>query len=196
MSAPKKKEISMKVRSGFVSNSSTSSFLLVGFEILPKDVEKYEEVIGMDTEGCDGTEAFYIEKDDKPIIAQSQEKIKSSVSFYVSVIVDWDSGDALIQEKHILELNKLMKEEKDLRVYHREINQGSEYVDYGVKCLFEGYGEGDDEVLLRLLAGDIRIGAYDVPSPRREAVRRLLWSITAQKLRESNPDFLAAGGSD
>ena len=83
-----------------------------------------------------------------------------------------------------------------MTIAERELRFGGAPMAAAHAALAALYGEGDDEVLLRLLAGDIRIGAYDVPSPRREAVRRLLWSITAQKLRESNPDFLAAGGSD
>ena len=56
------------------------------------------------------------------------------------------------------------------------------------------YGEGELEVLLRRLARDIRAGVYDAPTPPREAVRRLLWAITRQKLSESNPDYLCAAG--
>jgi hypothetical protein len=55
-------------------------------------------------------------------------------------------------------------------------------------------GEGDLDALLRRLAMAIRAGDYDAPSPQRAQVRRLLWAITVQKLRESNPDYLAASG--
>jgi hypothetical protein len=56
------------------------------------------------------------------------------------------------------------------------------------------YGEGELGPLLRRLAGDIRAGLYDAPGPRREAMRRLLWSMTRQKLAESNPDYLRDAG--
>ena len=63
-------------------------------------------------------------------------------------------------------------------------------------ALAELLGEGDLDTLLRRLAAAIRAGDYDTPSPQRAQVRRLLWAITVQKLRESNPDYLAASGLD
>ena len=57
-------------------------------------------------------------------------------------------------------------------------------------------GEGDLDTLLRRLAAAIRAGDYDAPSLQREQVRRLLWAITVEKLRRSNPDYLAASGVD
>jgi Domain of unknown function (DUF6285) len=63
-------------------------------------------------------------------------------------------------------------------------------------ALAELLGEGDLDTLLRRLAAAIRAGAYDAPGPEREDVRRLLWAITVQKLRESNPDYLAWSGAD
>jgi hypothetical protein len=62
--------------------------------------------------------------------------------------------------------------------------------------LAELLGEGDLDTLLRRLATAIRAGDYDAPGAEREQVRRLLWAITRQKLRESNPDYLAASGLD
>lgn len=56
------------------------------------------------------------------------------------------------------------------------------------------YGKGETEDLLRRLANEIRAGACDQSGPVRDEVRRLLWLITVQKLRESNPDYLAASG--
>jgi len=56
------------------------------------------------------------------------------------------------------------------------------------------YGEGELGPLLQRLADDIRAGRYDAPGPRREAMRRLLWSMTRQKLAESNPDYLRDAG--
>lgn len=57
-------------------------------------------------------------------------------------------------------------------------------------------GAGEVETQLRRLAGMIRAGAYDAPGLEREAVRMVLWRITLAKLRESNPDYLAAAGVD
>ena len=61
-------------------------------------------------------------------------------------------------------------------------------------ALSELFGEGDLDGLMRRLAAAIRDGNYDAPSPERAQVRRLLWVITLQKLRESNPDYLAVSG--
>ena len=54
------------------------------------------------------------------------------------------------------------------------------------------YGAGDTAAQLKHLATDIRAGRYDPPGPLREKVHALLWMLTRQKLRESNPRFLAA----
>jgi hypothetical protein len=52
------------------------------------------------------------------------------------------------------------------------------------------YGEDDAAVGLRRLAAEIRAGRYDAPGPERARIERLLWALTVQKLRESNPGFL------
>ena len=53
------------------------------------------------------------------------------------------------------------------------------------------YGAGDPAVQFARLADDIRAGRFDAGAKRAE-VRALLWALTRQKLRESNPRFLAA----
>jgi uncharacterized protein DUF6285 len=58
------------------------------------------------------------------------------------------------------------------------------------------YGAGDASAQLKRLATDIRAGRYDQPGPLREQVLGLLWMLTCQKLRESNPRFLAAHESE
>lgn len=63
-------------------------------------------------------------------------------------------------------------------------------------ALAELLGEGDLDTLLRRMAAAIRAGDYDAAGAQRTQVRRLLWAITVQKLRESNPDYLAASGVD
>jgi hypothetical protein len=55
-------------------------------------------------------------------------------------------------------------------------------------------GEGGLPDLWRRLAADIRAGLFDAPGERRDAVLRLLWATTIARLRESNPEFLAASG--
>lgn len=56
------------------------------------------------------------------------------------------------------------------------------------------YGAGELADLLSRFAAEIRAGAFDAPGERREQARRLLWAMTLQKLRESNPEYLAASG--
>jgi Domain of unknown function (DUF6285) len=52
------------------------------------------------------------------------------------------------------------------------------------------YGPGDTAAHFLRLTQEIRAGRYDDSAE----VRRLLWELTLQKLRESNPKFLAAHG--
>ena len=58
------------------------------------------------------------------------------------------------------------------------------------------YGEGDADSLMRRLAREIRAGTHDAPGPVRDAVRSLLWATTREKLRVSNPEYLAAADAD
>ena len=56
------------------------------------------------------------------------------------------------------------------------------------------YGPGDPVQHFHRLAEDIRAGRFETPTARRDDVRDLLWALTLQKLRESNPGFLRAHG--
>ncbi|HUZ71650.1 MAG TPA: hypothetical protein VMU87_01580 [Stellaceae bacterium] len=56
------------------------------------------------------------------------------------------------------------------------------------------YGPLDGARLLRRLAADLRAGRFDAPDPVRARLRHLLLALAAQKLRESNPDFLTGTG--
>ena len=56
------------------------------------------------------------------------------------------------------------------------------------------YGPGDLADLFGRLAREIRAGSYDAAGAERDRVRRVLWAVTLQKLRESNPDYVAASG--
>jgi hypothetical protein len=60
-----------------------------------------------------------------------------------------------------------------------------------------GGGEGvksDAADLLARLAADLRNGAFETSPSRAAAARAILWRLTIAKLREGNPQFLAANG--
>lgn len=77
-------------------------------------------------------------------------------------------------------------------IAEREHAAGDVPVERIRQALAERYGDGGIDALLCRLAGEIRTGAADKPGPARAALRSLLWEMTLQKLRESNPDYLAA----
>jgi len=58
------------------------------------------------------------------------------------------------------------------------------------EALIALYGPGDLADLFERLAREIRAGTYDAPGAERDRVCRVLWAVTLQKLRESNPDYL------
>jgi Domain of unknown function (DUF6285) len=49
------------------------------------------------------------------------------------------------------------------------------------------------DVLARF-AADLRKGAFETSPSRAAAARAILWQLTVEKLREGNPQFLAANG--
>jgi hypothetical protein len=58
--------------------------------------------------------------------------------------------------------------------------------------------DGEDakpsEGLLIRFAADLRNGAFETSPSRAAAARAILWRLTIEKLREGNPQFLAANG--
>ncbi len=54
-------------------------------------------------------------------------------------------------------------------------------------------GEDEEHVLCRF-AADLRNGAFETSPSRAAAARAILWRLTIEKLREGNPQFLAANG--
>src|ERR1700730_1501354 len=54
--------------------------------------------------------------------------------------------------------------------------------------------EGQDGDLVRRLAADLRNGAFETSPSRAAMARAILWRLTIAKLREGNPQFLAANG--
>ena len=55
-------------------------------------------------------------------------------------------------------------------------------------------GQGADA--LRRFAHDLRFGAFESSESHDRAARAILWRLAVAKLRQSNPEFLAANGFD
>jgi hypothetical protein len=55
-------------------------------------------------------------------------------------------------------------------------------------------GQGADT--LRRFAHDLRLGAFESSESHDRAARAILWRLAVAKLRQSNPEFLAANGFD
>lgn len=53
---------------------------------------------------------------------------------------------------------------------------------------------GPNTALLARLAADLRNGAFETSPSRESALRAILWRLVLAKLRESNPQFVAANG--
>jgi aminoglycoside phosphotransferase (APT) family kinase protein len=65
--------------------------------------------------------------------------------------------------------------------------------------LAEFYGggrdaRGPDDTLIRRFALDLRNGAFETYPSQERAARAILWRLTIARLREANPQFLAANG--
>jgi Domain of unknown function (DUF6285) len=56
------------------------------------------------------------------------------------------------------------------------------------------YGDGEQGLLLRRLAQDIRAGDFEESQLSERHVREILWLHTITKLRSANPRFLNANG--
>jgi len=58
-----------------------------------------------------------------------------------------------------------------------------------------GWGfDGDPVEFFARFAADLRNGAFETSPSREAAARVILWRLTIGKLREGNPNFLAANG--
>jgi hypothetical protein len=57
-----------------------------------------------------------------------------------------------------------------------------------------GPGDGEGGDILARFAADLRNGAFETSPSRAAAARVILWRLTIEKLREGNPQFLAANG--
>ena len=80
-----------------------------------------------------------------------------------------------------------------MAIAEREAVAGGGWTDDILQQLADLYG-GPREGLLRRLTADLRTGAFESCAARAAAVRAILWRLTIAKLREGNPQFLAANG--
>jgi hypothetical protein len=80
-----------------------------------------------------------------------------------------------------------------LAIAEREALAGDALTRDILERLIEFYGCSGDASLHRL-ASDLRAGAFERCDMRARAARAILWRLTILKLREGNPQFLAANG--
>jgi hypothetical protein len=73
----------------------------------------------------------------------------------------------------------------------REARAGEVWQQRLTRLLQELYGESAS---LSRFAADLRNGAFETSPSRERAARAILWQLTIEKLREGNPQFLAANG--
>ena len=109
---------------------------------------------------------------------------------------------ALAREVLVSELMPLLPEERRsdallvarcMAIAQREAETG-EIPEHELR-LFYGAGTDSDQLLARF-ARDLRNGAFENSSNREVCARAMLWRLTIAKLRQSNPEVLAANGFD
>ncbi len=118
---------------------------------------------------------------------------------------DLPSGAALLalgREQLLNELSPFLPPERQralhllataIAIAEREALAGSAPAQDIIAQLAEFYG-GPVDALLPRLAADLRAGAFERCDTRQRAAHAILWRLTMMKLREGNPQFLAANG--
>ncbi len=85
-----------------------------------------------------------------------------------------------------------------MAIVARELAAGSVWADRLVRLvgnLYERDGEGESPGgPLAGFAADLRNGAFETSPSQDRAARAILWRLTIARLREGNPQFLAANG--
>ena len=81
-----------------------------------------------------------------------------------------------------------------MAIAEREAVAGKEPAQEILRELEKLYGDGDQGLLLRRFAQDIRAGDFEESELSERHVREILWLHTITKLRSANPRFLNANG--
>jgi hypothetical protein len=81
-----------------------------------------------------------------------------------------------------------------MAIAEREAVAGNEPAQEILRELEKLYGDGEQRLLLRRLAQDIRAGGFEESQLSERHVREILWLHTITKLRSANPRFLNANG--
>jgi hypothetical protein len=81
-----------------------------------------------------------------------------------------------------------------MAIAEREAVAGNEPAQEILRELEKLYGDGEQRLLLRRLAQDIRAGGFEESQLSERHVREILWLHTITKLRRANPRFLSANG--
>jgi hypothetical protein len=81
-----------------------------------------------------------------------------------------------------------------MAIAEREAVAGEEPAQEILRQLEKLYGDGEQGLLLRRLAQDIRAGDFEESQLSERHVREILWLHTITKLRSANPRFLSANG--
>ena len=81
-----------------------------------------------------------------------------------------------------------------MAIAEREAVAGNEPAQEILRELEKLYGDGEQRLLLRRLAQDIRAGDFEESQLSERHVREILWLHTITKLRSANPRFLNANG--
>jgi hypothetical protein len=81
-----------------------------------------------------------------------------------------------------------------MAIAEREAVAGKEPAQEILRELEKLYGDGDQGLLLRRFAQDIRAGDFEESELSEHYVREILWLHTITKLRSANPRFLNANG--